>query len=535
MDRYLLQQLSLAEHNPSLCWSKLIPDIRLKIFDILAQNCDDNGTGYVGEGSEARDSSKSGLAAYASVSKEWQSFFEKRLYSRLVVTQSCLEGFETHIHRQKALVKHIFLRIDLPNYNCELCGGSFRKTKAPQHTIIEFAIGTLFRILSTWKLRERALEGLGLEIGFHSPQIALHHFGGELHMGSNLFDKDTSEEQSLLHPTLDAVNGQHHQNDLSRARMARLAVLYRAFDRVFLRQFPSVKVVNRLVMRRQTRFYLRPLNLQHMMQSLPQLEYVNYECWREYCTFKVGEAWEYNYDDNWRMALDEINRLPNKLKTLTLFEEFNEDLSTAFCSAYQSQPDFDIGKEYVRTPPRGFSEAVATRSLSLERLFASYIIDARPFFHAVEPNWEWKRLTSLSLTSRLLMGSTDTDLSEINNMLVEAAEAALKMPKLQTMELWHGLKRAACVFRFRKEMLYATVEWRGTWSLKWNSRVIRKWEEVAVLRTGLSLHIKANRYIEPAHIKSHADAIEKLGVDKQVIHPVSLEQIHRESKRYVCA
>jgi hypothetical protein len=51
-------------------------------------------------------------------------------------------------------------------------------------------------------------------------------------------------------------------------------------------------------------------------------------------------------------------------------------------------------------------------------------------------------------------------------MLVEAGTAALRMPKLQTMEIWNGTKQNACVFRYQTTAYFTTLSWRSTgiWS-----------------------------------------------------------------------
>lgn len=48
------------------------------------------------------------------------------------------------------------------------------------------------------------------------------------------------------------------------------------------------------------------------------------------------------------------------------------------------------------------SAVLAKTSLHLERLSASFLADAKDFFHAYQPDWIWKNLVSLALTSRLL-------------------------------------------------------------------------------------------------------------------------------------
>lgn len=184
--------------------------------------------------------------------------------------------------------------------------------------------------------------------------------------------------------------------------------------------------------------------------------------------------------------------------------------------------------DLIRTPDRGIAGALCKRSHGLERLFASYIVDANDFFDLQEPNWVWHGLTSLALTSRLLTSTGDT--SDINLMLMQAGKAALRMPKLQVMEIWNGTKGNACVFRFETTWAHATIGWCGTWDLTMYPRLINTWKAVAQRNTKHQLSILASQVLDPLDIKSHAVAIRKLGLQEGVVHPVSLEQIRREAR-----
>lgn len=114
-----------------------------------------------------------------------------------------------------------------------------------------------------------------------------------------------------------------------------------------------------------------------------------------------------------------------KLCKLTIFENFNE-----------SYPGRYFRCPAIRVPNPAVSRKLAYASLHLKTLSASFIADAGHFFAACQDSWTWDKLTSLALTLRIL--TNDADTSRINNMLQDAALAALKMPRLDTMELWNG-------------------------------------------------------------------------------------------------
>lgn len=127
----------------------------------------------------------------------------------------------------------------------------------------------------------------------------------------------------------------------------------------------------------------------------------------------------------------------NKLRRLVVFENFNQQ--------YPSNIGF-TNCEPTRIPSSAVSRMVANASLKLEHLSATFLVDASYFFHARQRSWKWLNLTSLVLTSRLL--APDESLTEISDMLQEAAAAAIEMPKLETMEIWNGREGLATLFRY---------------------------------------------------------------------------------------
>lgn len=183
----------------------------------------------------------------------------------------------------------------------------------------------------------------------------------------------------------------------------------------------------------------------------------------------------------------------------------------------------------IRNPDPIVSRMVALASLKLEHLSASFIVDASHFFE-LEPSWEWPNLTSLVLTSRLL---TPENSIEIGAMLQAAAAAAMKMPRLETMEIWNGRKGLAALFKYQafrnRHLQEARLIWRGTWILRMEPPILRAWEAVVHQYNGWRLDWVQER-LEEADIKSHGDAIHYLMLSSQVIRPISLQQIRTEQK-----
>jgi hypothetical protein len=137
-------------------------------------------------------------------------------------------------------------------------------------------------------------------------------------------------------------------------------------------------------------------------------------------------------------------------------------------------------------------------------------------------------LTSLALTSRLL--APDESPIEIDNMLRAAAAAAMKMPNLETMEIWNGQVGLAMLFRFQQagEGRPAVMTWRGTWPFALRSPVIQAWEAVALQHRGRGSVIVKELLDAGAVVRCHGDAIHHLKLLTPVMQPVSLRQIRME-------
>ncbi|KAI8228716.1 hypothetical protein K4K57_007677 [Colletotrichum sp. SAR 10_99] len=144
-----------------------------------------------------------------------------------------------------------------------------------------------------------------------------------------------------------------------------------------------------------------------------------------------------------------------------------------------------------------------------------------------EPWREWSQLQQPLDQPSALAG--DADFEGISSMLRNAAGAALKMPKLETMELWNGRQGVAMLFRYQKarDGQSAVITVRGTFELALGSAVTEAWEAVALRHRHGRVVIQSS-LINPDVIRSHGDAIRQLGLSVEVIRPVSLQQIIEE-------
>ncbi|KAI5459680.1 hypothetical protein BGZ63DRAFT_446536 [Mariannaea sp. PMI_226] len=486
-------------------WSLLPLAARLGVLEIL-------------RGSDENDS-KSGLAQYASVCKEWQGHFEKKLYRRLILTPSSLGEFDKLVRRQRNLVEHIWFRIELerdPCPDCKSCSSPGEMMLRDRNLATE-AIRKLFFILCLWPEQQNHArhQRLTLDLSVWSPSDPQPDFKGDLHFGMNLVANEDAEGSE--NPGHDLCHGRRLEvpDRGAISRMFSFAVLE------FPNGLPFVRVIRRLIIRRQTRRSFYDQGLAQILTSLPNLEHFDYEPWDGFI-FPV----RYGQDRGYERIIS--SSLPRVLRTLTLFEDFNEDYNSTYSFIDMGDVPPAWRPELIRTPWTRVSAALAVRSIRLERLFASNMLDAKDFFKACKPNWVRRSLTSLALTSRLLNRLADP--SKVNDMLVAAGRTALQMPELQTLEIWNGMKGNACVFRYEATSTanIATISWCGTWDLQLSEELVRTWTQVALQVRKQLLSVQVNQKLDPSHITSHAVAIRDLKLSEGVIHPVSLEQILRE-------
>lgn len=162
------------------------------------------------------------------------------------------------------------------------------------------------------------------------------------------------------------------------------------------------------------------------------------------------------------------------------------------------------------------------RSQRLEYLSVAFMIDAHHFFDACLPSWRWPRLKALTLTAR---GIAKDSMRQTNKLFQTAAQVALNMPELQTLTIWHGERREACAFTYRRA--YGSICWQGIRDVRLELKTFEAWERVAVTYTGRVLTVDKKLFMED--ITSHGDAVHHLGLH-HVVDRVSLQQIRIENR-----
>ncbi|KAL2867734.1 uncharacterized protein BJX67DRAFT_380677 [Aspergillus lucknowensis] len=469
------------------------------------------------------------VAAFATVSREWQTIIERHNFARINLTLSRLADFGSIIHRNRALVRYIWLCLELREYDCTQCaprGLENLGISNADNTLITTAFQDLFSTLSAWEPNGNLL----LDISIHSPSDSEHWFkyltfGPDI--PSDECDRGLCAEQSML---VKLDDPQHGWIAGRRDSAPPNDGIHKVFDEImgegpfdddeqenqWWQQLPLVPVVTGVLLRQQTRRRWKPTALAQMFARLPRLREIYYEPWREW--YKTQQRWT---DQSFRSLFQSL--ASSQLRRLVLFENFNQQYPLGFMRSVS-------GCDPIRIPTSDVSRAVAKASLELEHVSASFIVDASDFFHTREPSWKWPRLTSLALTSRLL--APDESPIEIDNMLRAAAAAAMKMPNLETMEIWNGQEGLAMLFRYQVTGGGgpAMITWRGTWEFALRPPVVLAWEAVALEHRGHGSVIVKELLEVGAVVKSHGDAIHHLKLLNPVIRPISLRQIRMEHR-----
>lgn len=237
------------------------------------------------------------LASFATVCREWQMMIEQHNFARIKVTLPRLANFRSMTRRNRALVRYIWLCVELQKYSCAQCAPHWfmfhqRKISNTDNILIIIAIQSLFSILSTWKPNGNLL----LDISVHSPSDSEHWFKYltfEPDFPSGELDPDLYTKQSIPAKLDD------HQYDLntvpSHCETAKNAI-HNIFNgsigegpiddndlcNVWWKQLPIAPVVTGLLLRQQTHRRWWPSILARITTRLPRLQEFWYEPWREW-------------------------------------------------------------------------------------------------------------------------------------------------------------------------------------------------------------------------------------------------------------
>lgn len=206
------------------------------------------------------------------------------------------------IHRNRALVRYIWLCLELQEYDCARCAPKKLEIMGisnADNTLITTAFLDLFSTLSAWEPNGNLL----LDISVHSPSDSDHWFkyltfGPDI--PSDECDQGRCAEQSML---VKFDDYQHGWIAGSRVSAPSNVAIHKFFDEImgegpfdddeqenqWWQLLPLAPVVTGVLLRQQSRRRWKPTALARMFARLPRLQEIYYEPWREW--YNIQQLW----------------------------------------------------------------------------------------------------------------------------------------------------------------------------------------------------------------------------------------------------
>ncbi|KAG6353540.1 hypothetical protein INS49_005502 [Diaporthe citri] len=341
------------------------------------------------DGKAASPAGTNQLAALTTVCRDWMDFFEGKLFERLTLTtESDIQTFADLVQgRRRARVKWIWLRVELPMYDCEQCHRlETREDVQVQKATFTNLFWNLFGVLSTWEnkdvrnddRKDDRNDGITLELSAHSPSDT-HHFNKDLRFRLH----DTAWDRWDDRPVLPHNDPFHGWKDGKRVKTIPRDAKYRVFGfglrfnynlpsvRRQRMRLPKVSVVASLVIRRQfPRAFAARKALHPMICSLTRLSSFTYEPWRgPTITYQRNHDWHHAF-----LAREALKARTKTLKKVAIFESHDE-------ISYREPRNGTC----QRFTAGSFSRDLARSSRHLEELYVANNIYAFEFFYAFHP------------------------------------------------------------------------------------------------------------------------------------------------------
>ncbi|RSL71979.1 hypothetical protein CEP54_001156 [Fusarium duplospermum] len=468
------------------------------------------------------------LPSLACVDKHWQEYFEARSFRHLIINQNDIEYFEIIVQgRRRHHVKHLWLRILLPTWPW------VRSSREEEDYILWRAdryftgsIFDLFEVLSQWD----GNLGIAFELSVHSPSDRGEYVQDDFFEREvNMYKEYLATNSTKTYKFVGDVYEPYFKVSGKLCTAAMLDMWHRAPRDLFgwkplefnfheqpdltpIRkdeepELSTVSVISKFLIRRSQFREIFPIALGKIWSSLPHLDQVAMERWR--CvTVEDEEFWSEVV--KWPLCLD----LPLSAKTLSLYG----DTADIFHEWSSTEVDTIRLAKYLRNYGK-----------QLENMSISFLIDAKEFFQpfwTAQSGWttSWENLKTLSLTCRAFKSFST---HRISGVLCAAANAAMKMPKLQLLELWDGVEDRASVFRYRVvDTTVVEVTWLSTHILEINQKVIDAWTSVALAQGRPDIRVSTHK-LDPDKIRSAGSVLQYLHLRDQILHPVSRYRIDR--------
>ncbi|KAL7905134.1 hypothetical protein GGI35DRAFT_461882 [Trichoderma velutinum] len=438
------------------------------------------------------------VARFATVCREWQVFFEARLFRRLVLDSDSLSEFGAVIKRDDirlAYIRKLWLRVQLPKYECPDCDKPEHKaTQRRNNTIFTTSIQSLLETLKLWDPARHGAEGLALMLSASSPSDAEHrikrceikdaypfhyvedldrapgiinfHRANIVGQGSGLFHRRRAPPLHNGH--VKRVQGTPLQFELKRGERGRFASQYK--------HLPAAPMIKGLVMRRQFRRDIHVRTLSELLnRSFVALEWFRYEK-----TISIEPHKQASFDKGFQLHLP--SSLPKTLRqfSFTQWEVPRIKIDSAN-GLEEVAPGISLRAQAY------LPQEMAKLSQSLEQFCPPWQMNTAAFLQSlIELNkpLEIPESSLKRITLRCSLPSSSRSRRDFESLVILAARAALSLPLLKVIELWGTCldkeESRAYIFRYTYENCRANIVWRSSaGGMTAQSRIIAKWNEVA--------------------------------------------------------
>lgn len=239
------------------------------------------------------------LASLATVSREWQMTIEKHNFARIRVTPSRLPELGSMTYRNRALVKYIWVCLELGEYPCPEHSGparfAFADTLSVDNAVVAAGLRDLFDALTKWEPRRGELV---LDVSFYSPSDSKYWFK-ELTFVPDFPSADECDRVlggAAKARLASRIEGDK-QHGWTRAGAPPRVAIHTAFPRMlwwepfghpreqadwWQQQLPKAPAVTVLLLRQQNRRRIFPWTVSMMTRLLPRVSEVYFEPWREW-------------------------------------------------------------------------------------------------------------------------------------------------------------------------------------------------------------------------------------------------------------
>ncbi|KAK2771806.1 hypothetical protein CKAH01_14229 [Colletotrichum kahawae] len=357
---------------------------------------------------------------------------------------SRLAGFGVlgNCHRRR-LLKNLTLEIMLRKYNCLVCGRPESDLEI-ENSNIRFTIvmKLLFHALKDWNDDIACDYRLSLEIRAGSPSDYHHSFPDVEHDAHYLRNDHIQQAGGMMASVM--TNPAAAMCLFENPNGEKERVVGNLLDLVQMdMKLPKLPFIHQLVVNRSTTRTFTAKAIKKILKRLNGLERVIYEPMQA-----IGKDVKERQKAN--IAL--LRKLPPSIESLSLYEARSKYLEMRQMGV-SIPTEGRVGKKVVAA-----AVAASLRCRNLRELSLSNAVDAEDFFaRALEDpavkdasgDALWPNLRRVALSTRYeTRGNSKLSLYQL---LRDAASVALRMPKLETMEIWAESETRRFLFRYHVE------------------------------------------------------------------------------------